>query len=166
MMQIMHEGAQKLKIDANGELTANVLNLLGGADLAEPFPTDSKSIPKGALVVIDENRPGNLCISKTAYDTRVAGIVSGANGVNPGVILSQDVVMEGDQRIALAGRVYALADASSGAIKPGDLLTTSDIPGHAMRVADPLRAHGTIVGKAMTRLDDGRGLVLVLVNLH
>ena len=39
-------------------------------------------------------------------------------------------------------------------------------PGHAMKVSDTAKAHGAILGKAMTTLEDGRGLVLVLVTLQ
>jgi hypothetical protein len=58
------------------------------------------------------------------------------------------------------------ADASNGAIEPGDLLTTSTLPGHAMKVIDPARAQGAIIGKAMTALAAGKGMVLVLVSLQ
>jgi NAD(P)H-hydrate repair Nnr-like enzyme with NAD(P)H-hydrate dehydratase domain len=57
-------------------------------------------------------------------------------------------------------------DASNGKIEPGDFLTTSNTPGHAMRVTDSGAASGAIIGKAMTGLDSGKGLVLVLVNLN
>jgi len=41
------------------------------------------------------------------------------------------------------------------------------MPGHAMKASDPTRAHGTVIGKAMTRLEKGKtGMVLVLVNLQ
>ena len=51
--------------------------------------------------------------------------------------------------------------------RPGDLLTTSDTPGHAMKVTDPDRACGAILGKAMGRLARGeKGHVLVLVTLQ
>jgi len=53
-----------------------------------------------------------------------------------------------------------------GFIVPGDLLTTAATPGHAMRVTDPTKASGAILGKAMTGLSEGRGLVLVLVSLQ
>jgi hypothetical protein len=56
--------------------------------------------------------------------------------------------------------------AANGPIRPGDLLTTSAIPGHAMRVDDPARAQGAILGKAMGALERGEGLVLVLVGLQ
>ena len=32
--------------------------------------------------------------------------------------------------------------------------------------ATPARAHGAVIGKAMTPLAEGKGLVLVLVSLH
>jgi len=51
-------------------------------------------------------------------------------------------------------------------IKPGDLLTTSDTPGHAMKVTEHPRAQGAILGKAMSSLESGTGLVLVLVTLQ
>ena len=143
-----------------------VLEIHGGSDVAEPFQLSSRDIPKGSVVVIDETNPGQLKRSDRAYDTRVAGIVSGANGIKPGLTLSQEGVMEGTDNVALSGRVYALADASNGAIRPGDLLTTSETPGHAMKVSNHLKAQGAILGKAMSSLESGKGMVLVLVTLQ
>lgn len=148
--------------------TANVctLTIRGGCDLAEPFEMSGDEIPKGSLVVIDEDNAGKLKLAGQEYDTRVAGIISGANGVNPGISLHQEGVIEGGQNVALSGRVYALADASNGSIKPGDLLTSSSTPGHVMRVTEHVKAQGAIVGKAMSALKDGKGMVLVLVSLQ
>jgi hypothetical protein len=75
-------------------------------------------------------------------------------------------VVDGEYPVALTGRVYVWADASNGAIVPGDLLTTSDIPGHAMKVMDYEQAQGAILGKAMSSLETGTGLVLILVSLQ
>ena len=155
-----------MSLSTNGNLFVRVLTITGGADLAEPFQISNKEISKGSVVIIDEEHAGQLKLSERAYDTRVAGIVSGANGVNPGLMLSQQGVLEGNQNVALSGRVYVQADASTAPIKPGDLLTTASTPGHAMKVTDPARAQGAILGKAMTPLNDGRGLVLVLVSLQ
>ena len=113
-----------------------------------------------------EDNPGHLKRSASAYDTRVAGVVSGANGIQPGISLRQEGVVEGGENVALSGRVYVQADAALGAIHPGDLLTTSDTPGHAMRVSDHARAQGAILGKAMTPLESGKGLILMLVTLQ
>jgi hypothetical protein len=142
------------------------LTIMGGCDLAEPFPMKEETIEKGSVVVIDHEHPGRLKRSTHAYDKRVAGIVSGANGINPGIALKQEGVMDQGENVALTGRVYVKADASFGAIEPGDLLTTSDTPGHAMKASDSARAQGAILGKAMSALKDGSGLVLVLVTLQ
>jgi hypothetical protein len=123
-------------------------------------------MPQGALVAIDEDAPGKVKLSGQAYDQHVAGILSGANGVNSGILLSQKGFNEGGQNVALSGRVYALADASNGPIKPGDLLTSSDTPGYCMKVTDHARAQGAIIGKAMSALPEGKGIVLVLVSLQ
>ena len=119
------------------------------------------------VVAIDAKHPGKLRVSDRAYDRTVAGIVSGANGINAGLTLGQqDSIADGTHPVALTGRVYARADISGGRIEPGDMLTTSDNRGHLMKVTDFPRAQGAILGKAMTALTEDTGMVLVLVNLQ
>jgi len=155
-----------LSVGNNGITTVKVITITGGSDVAEPFPMAEDQTPEGAVVVIDEEAPGHLKMSSVPYDTHVAGIVSGANGIHPGLALHQTGALDEGQNVALSGRVYVLADASNSPIRPGDLLTSSNVPGHAMRAVDHARAQGAIIGKAMTRLDSGRGMVLVLVSLQ
>ncbi len=155
----------------NGTVTVPVLEITGGADLSEQFEirgedTDVSPSP-GMVVSIDSENQGHLVISSEAYDRRVAGIISGAGGVKPGMLMGQEESdADGDIPVALTGRVYCWVDASNGPVQPGDLLTTSDTPGHAMKVIDYTRAQGAILGKAMSSLDKGKGLVLVLVTLQ
>jgi hypothetical protein len=151
----------------DGTITVNILEIMGGADLSEGFDIHGKDVQPGLVVVIDPERPGQLKLATTAYDRKVAGIISGAGDVRPGMLMKQaDSVADGEHPVALTGRVYAFADANYGPIEPGDLLTTSDTPGHVMKVTDHGRAHGATIGKAMTKLKSGRGLVLVLVGLQ
>ncbi len=56
-------------------------------------------------------------------------------------------------------------DASFGAIKAGDLLTTSSHAGYAMKVTDKAAASGAINGKALSSLQSGTGTVTVMVTL-
>jgi UDP-N-acetylmuramyl tripeptide synthase len=149
-------------------LYCSAITIKGGSDLAEPFKITSgpEEVPEGAVVVIDEENPGHLKLSNQSYDTHVAGVVSGANGINPGIQMMQQGLLDGGKNVALTGRVYVQADVSNGAIKPGDLLTTSGTPGRAMKVTDHGRAAGAILGKAMTGLSAGQGMVLVLVTLQ
>lgn len=156
------------KDNAYMHLYCSSITIEGGADLAEPFKIASAvgQVPPGAVVVIDKQNPGHLKLSDQDYDPRVAGVVSGANGVNPGIQLQQQGLLEGGQNVALTGRVYVQADTSNGSIEPGDLLTTSRLPGRAMKVTDHNRAAGAILGKALTALAEGQGMVLVLVTLQ
>lgn len=154
-------------IRAEGAIQTDLLEITGGADLAEPFDVGGDEPLPGSVVVIDADRPGKLKLSAQAYDRTVAGIVSGAGGVRPGMVMAQSgTIADGSHHVALTGRVYCLCDASARPIRPGDLLTTSDTPGHAMRADDAGRAQGAILGKAMTSLEGGQGLVLVLVSLQ
>ncbi len=144
---------------------APVLELGEGLDYAEGFDvTGHDNITPGMVLAIDPQNPGQLTLANKAYDTKVAGIVAGANGLGSGVRLGGKSF---DRDVALAGRVYCYADASNGAIEPGDLLTTSCKPGHAMKVDDYSRAQGAILGKAMQPLAQGEtGMILVLVTLQ
>ena len=151
-------------IDKNGQTTTKVLQITGGADLSEQFEirgTGATLQPLAGMVVsIDPERPGKLIISSKAYDRQVAGIISGAGGIVPGMLMSQtDSAADGEFPVALTGRVYVMADASSDPIQPGDLLTTANTHGHAMKVTDYEKAQGAILGKAMSVLDGGQGLV-------
>ncbi len=158
---------------SDGTTRVRVLEIVGGADLAEPFGVaepkgGGKSVEPGMVVVIDPKSPGELMLATEPYDRKVAGVISGAKGLQPGMVMkAEDSAMaDGDHPVALTGRVWCHCDARTGAIFPGDLLTTSATSGHAMRVADHAAAQGAILGKAMTSLADGTGLVLVLVTLQ
>jgi hypothetical protein len=155
-------------LSVEGRTRTEILEITGGSDLAEPFEiSKAEAIQPGMVVAIDPERPGQLRIADEAYDRTVAGIVSGANGINPGLTMKQQgTVVDGSLPVSLTGRVYCWADASYSPIEPGDLLTTSDTPGHAMKVTNHAKAQGAIIGKAMTSLPKGRGLVLVLVTLQ
>lgn len=152
-----------------GRITTNVLEITGGADFSEQFDITSTlaDVTPGQVVCIDPDRPGELKLSDKAYDTCVAGVISGAGGVRPGMVMGQKgSVADGAHPVALTGRVYVKADARRRPIRPGDLLTTSDTPGYAMKVGDSGLAQGAVLGKAMTGLAGGQGLILVLVSLQ
>jgi hypothetical protein len=133
--------------------------VLPGADYAEELTVADPTVTAGMVVVLDDEGRIRPCAEE--YDSRVAGIVSGAGGVRPGLVLDRH---DGGAPVALMGKLWVLADASDHPIRCGDLLTTSSTPGHAMRVAESGRAFGAIVGKALTELSSGRGLIRALVS--
>jgi len=148
----------------SGTVRVSVLEI-AGADLAEKFPV-SEEVKPGMVVAIDPDNPGQLCLARGAYNRRVAGVVSGAGNIPTGTILGNLPGSEDAPAVALNGRVWVYGDATEQPIVPGDLLTTAARPGHAMKVTDYGKAQGAVLGKAMTGLEEGTGLVLVLVNLQ
>ena len=144
-----------------------------GGDLAEEFDAIAQSEPGNVMVI---NNEGNLEPCYASYDRRVAGIVSGAEGYKPGMVLdSQEEEQENRQHknlakkprltVALTGKVYCKVDATQSPIDIGDMLTTSSTKGHAMKVDEPTKAFGAVIGKALRPLRNGMGIIPVLVGL-
>ena len=137
--------------------------MLPNADCAEEFEViDSELVEPGMVMVLGVD--GVLQPCQSAYDRRVAGVISGAGAYKPGIVLDKQPSASSRQPIALMGKVYCKVDAGYGAIAAGDLLTSSDTPGHAMRADDPLKAFGAILGKALKPLTEGQGLIPILVS--
>ncbi len=115
-------------------------------------------------MVID--REDQLRRSTSAYDKTVAGVISGGGDYRPGIVLDRKQSRNTRMPVAVMGKVYCKADAENRPIEVGDLLTTSSIPGHAMKAVDPLKAFGAVIGKALQPLKEGTGLIPILVALQ
>lgn len=167
------KGDMTIKLDAEfgdggkGRIITQELQIKGGSDFAENFDlSSSKNVQLGMVVSIDEFNSGKLKLSSSKYDKKVVGVISGANGVDTGLIMSDEgTKADGDYPIALSGRVYVKTNEENGKIKAGNFLTTSSKKGIAMKVKKIKKAQGAIIGKAMTEADEN-GFVLVLVNLQ
>lgn len=148
-----------------GTLSVAVDIVLTGADCAEHFDVVQDSICEpGTVMTIGQD--GLLGYSSKAYDKKVAGVVSGAGSFRPAIVLDSQPSAEGRLPVALFGKVYCKVDAQYAPIEVGDLLTTSDTAGHAMKASDRDRAFGAVVGKALGNLPDGRGLIPILITLQ
>jgi hypothetical protein len=151
------------RFDGNVKVTGDII--LNGGDCAEDFDIAGlEAVEAGTVMVIKED--GALKPSDHSYDKKVAGVVSGAGDYKPAIVLDRQDNRKNRASIALVGKVYCKVDAQFAPIEVGDLLTTSPTPGHAMKADDPLRALGTIIGKALRRLDAGQGMVPILVALQ
>jgi hypothetical protein len=138
---------------------------LANADCAEDFTVSGAlQVEPGTVMVLDGN--GTVTPSAQAFDTRVAGVVSGAGAYRPALVLDRQAGAPHRQPLALMGKEFCKVDASFGAIAAGDLLTSSPTPGHAMKVSDRTEAVGALVGKALGPLASGCGLIPILVTLH
>ena len=151
-------------VHITGTCTVDLDVLCTGADLAEQFEVvgDCDAQPGSVVVLAGDDR---VRISESPYDRRVAGVVSGAGSYRPAMVLDNKL---GPRRraLALTGKVWCKVDAGRSGIAVGDLLTSSAVPGHAMKADDPARAFGCVIGKALANLSSGRGLIPVLVALQ
>ncbi len=155
----------KYTLDVNGTINASADVVVGGGDCAEEFDiVDMESIEPGTVMVIDNG--GALRASEQAYDKRVAGVISGAGDLRPGITLDKQANKANRLPIALTGKVYCKVDADCGEVEVGDLLTTSSTYGHAMKVNDHVKSIGAIIGKALRPLEAGCGLIPILVALQ
>ena len=157
-------------LEVNG--TINAAGAITGAsiqatfqDVAEWVPSTQK-LTAGTVVVLDTKNANHVLASTSAYDTRVAGVVS----ARPGIALGESG--EGKALVATTGRVKVRVDATRAPIRIGDLVVTSDAEGAAMR-SEPIavggrqfHAPGTIIGKALEPLEKGTGEILVLLSLQ
>ncbi|NCR09326.1 MAG: hypothetical protein GPI95_13765 [Microcystis aeruginosa LG13-11] len=71
----------------------------------------------------------------------------------------------GDLYVVILGTyAHCKVDATEAPIEVGDLLTSSNNPGHAKKATDPKL--GTIIGKALEPLEQGTGYIAVFVNIQ
>lgn len=146
-----------------GKVWAHDVYLTSG-DCAEEFVVANVAEAEpGTVMIFQDDEVLVPCCQ--AYDRRVAGVIAGAGGRRPAIVLRGDGGVGPRAPLALLGRVSCKVDASAEPINVGDLLTTSVTVGHAMR-ADPQRATGSILGKALKALDSGIGLIPILVCLQ
>jgi hypothetical protein len=138
---------------------------LVNADCAEDFDiSGTEKAEPGTVMVLDQE--GALQVSQQAYDKKVAGVISGAGAYKPAITLDKQQVQGNRMPIALLGKVYCKVDAQYASIEVGDLLTTSPTPGHGMKAVDPLKAFGSVIGKALRPLGAGQGLIPILIALQ
>lgn len=161
----MHAKGPRLAGLFEGDIEVTGDIRLTNADCAEDFDiAEGIPVEPGSVMVMGEEGKLNIC--GKPYDTRVVGVVSGAGDYKPGIVLDKQVAGGNRQPIGLLGKVFCKVHANYGSIRAGDLLTTSLTPGHAMRISDPLRAFGSVIGKALKNFTEGQGMIPVLITLQ
>ena len=175
----------RFKVTWWGDVYADGSYLSPAADLAELLPARDGLEPGDVLVVGPD---GQLARSNQAYQPTVVGVYSTKPGFVGGVAedaggnevklrqgaevmvrekgeAKTELTANGKVPLAIAGIVPVKASAENGAITPGALLVASDTPGHCMLAGkDP--PIGTVLGKALEGLDQGTGIILMLVMLQ
>jgi hypothetical protein len=148
-----------------GNITSDAdIILTNAGDFAEDFDVSvTHKVEPGMVMVLGDD--GALYPCHRPYDKRVAGVISGAGDYKPGIVLDRNNKKGQRQAIALVGKVFCKVDARQIPVNIGDLLTTSDTLGCAMRADDPNRAFGAVIGKALNPLN-GIGFIPILVALQ
>jgi hypothetical protein len=139
--------------------------ILQNGDCAEEFEVQNgEGIEPGAVLTLTDQ--GKLTLANRPYDRKVAGVVSGAGGLRPGIVLGRSAETQNRWPIALSGKAFCKVDADRAPVAVGDLLTTSPTLGHAMAARNHRRAFGAVIGKALASLQSGQALVPVLIALQ
>lgn len=149
-------------INIEGSGSVSCLTIKGGCDWYEEANSAETILP-GYVAVIDPGAGYNAVkTSSKPYDKMVTGVVSGAGGINSGIGLQQQGVLEGNTKIAMGGKVKVYV---IGEVRPGDLITSSNRNGYAMAVKNRKKAFGAVLGKALSA-PDKEGLVLMQVMMN
>ncbi|MDF2188745.1 hypothetical protein [Paraflavitalea sp. CAU 1676] len=138
-----------------------------GADIAEAFDVtgDVNSYAPGDVLVISTTKDRAVERSSQPYSTLVAGVYA----TKPGVLLTEENIdseLTGKVPMGVVGVIPTNVCTEGGAIKRGDMLVTSSLPGVAMK-ADPDKVKpGQVIGKALQDFNGAaRGRINVLVNV-
>ncbi|MFH0856809.1 MAG: hypothetical protein V1860_02835 [bacterium] len=155
-------GANKLKVagaaEITGDLTVGGKFNASGADLAEEF-SSAEDIPEGTVVVMDNLGYKSIKPCAHPYDEKVIGVVSD----NASIIMGR-LKNNNKEVIAISGVVTVRTTNENGNIEKGDLLTSSEIKGRAMKASDE-RA-GTIIGKALEECNNKYCEIKAIINLQ
>ena len=169
-------------LDVNGTIRVRVggaMNITGTlGDVAEYVAiSNSSSVEKADVVVIDSQNAGHFTLSNKPYDPLVGGVISNENQA----ALVIGVPGKNKKPLALAGQVKCKVTTENGPINIGDMLTTSSLPGYAMKatfldinkaksfeelkniLAENLRRRMAIFAKALEPLAKGEGEISVLI---
>ena len=125
------------------------------ADLAEKYTSDQEYEP-GTVVELGGEQ--EVTQTRRSRSTAIAGIVS----TNPAHLMNDQLVSEHVVDVALIGRVPCKV---VGRVRKGDLLISSDEPGHAQAYRDIHNPPtGSVIGKSIESKDNEEpGVIEVLV---
>jgi len=145
-------------MDDDGNVTARSFRS-ERSELALELPS-AGGIEPGEVVALDPET-GLLVAAAASGDARVVGVAVDEAGVILGGTNESDATRA---RVVFSGVTRCRVDAGYGVVMPGDLLTASATPGHAMRASDPMP--GSVVAKALEPLEQGQGTIRALVMLR
>jgi hypothetical protein len=144
ILTLTSEGTNAFRFAADGQAytAAGGAWNSGGADLAERY-TSTQDLQPGEVVVGDQFTAQNVVRSTGQYQSNIMGVVSTQPGFVAGAYTPDSYP------IALVGRVPVKISTENGPIHSGDYLTSSSIPGYAMKAT----VAGRVLGTALQDFD-------------
>ena len=125
--------------------------------VARMVETSVPDLKDGAILAVSDH---GAVLSSMAYDPQVLGIVSRDAGIIFNTINSSGSGVP----VIATGEVYALVSVRDGPIKKGDLLTTSTIPGVAVKAIRPGYVLGT--AKEDSTVTDPKEIEKIAIDLN
>jgi hypothetical protein len=130
-----------------------------GNDYAEMFPISNPLINAGDIVAVDVGIPVAMKFAVKGDDAPLAGVIS----TQPGQLLG-DKDEVGSRPVAFSGRVPTKVNLEGGAIKIGDRIARSSVPGVGKKAA----SYEDSVGFALDTFNEGDedGMVMMFLDLQ
>ncbi len=141
------ENTVKFKITADGSVYSDSGIFSSPADLAEMYPVKVDVEEANVVELTYEGGTAKGYILQRATSgsgNKLFGVIS----TKPGLVLAYDS-KTGQKPVALAGRVPVSVSDENGPIEIGDYLTSSSIPGVAMKATKA----GVVIGQALEPFD-------------
>ena len=152
-------GSKVVARDSSGNFSAGTITATATsaryADLAENYVADANYDPGTVLIIGGDHE---VSTTEEAGSYKAVGVVS----TNPAHLMNAECEGEHVVAVALRGRIPCKV---LGNINKGDVLVTSDLPGHAMVAANPQTLSPLqIIGRALeTKTDAQPGVIEILV---
>ena len=152
-------GSKVVARDSSGNFSAGTITATATAaryaDLAENYVADANYDPGTVLIIGGEHE---VSTTEEAGSYKAVGVVS----TDPAHLMNADCEGEHVVAVALRGRIPCKV---LGNVNKGDVLVTSDLPGHAMVAANPQTLSPLqIIGRALeTKTDAQPGVIEIIV---
>ncbi len=138
--------------------STTTLDLSGLSSLGEIYPVaDGGGLPEGTVVTLDSSgQNGQVTSSQSIYDPNIIGV----SVVGSGLSINNKTIENGIE-VATHGRATVRVSSINGKISVGDYLTSSNIPGVAMKATKA----GPVIGQAVTSYSgEDVGTVVAAIN--
>ena len=131
-------------------------------NLVEMFEVDEDEyISPGDLLMASSLGNSVLSRSRGEYQKGVIGVVSG----HPNLIINNSGKKKKIYPVTLAGKVLCRVDARKKKILPGCLIVSSNTAGCGMKgEIDSFEKIGSVIGKALDKIEEGIGLIPIFLN--